>query len=64
VYFSPNPYCNFFSCIADWRFRVFFPCRKFHLAWGCQMSRVLYNGTLRMTSFMNEVAITYAVVRK
>jgi hypothetical protein len=23
-----------FSCIADWRFREFFPCRKFHLAWG------------------------------
>jgi hypothetical protein len=23
-----------FSCIADWRFREFYPCRKFHLAWG------------------------------
>jgi hypothetical protein len=42
---------NKYSCIADWRFRVFYPCRQFHLAWGCEMSRVLYNGTLRMTSF-------------
>jgi hypothetical protein len=22
------------SCISDWRFREFYPCRKFHLAWG------------------------------
>jgi hypothetical protein len=25
---------HIFSCIADWRFREFYPCRKFHLAWG------------------------------
>jgi hypothetical protein len=23
-----------FSCIADWRFHEYYPCRKFHLAWG------------------------------
>jgi hypothetical protein len=23
-----------FSCISDWRFHEFYPCRNFHLAWG------------------------------
>jgi hypothetical protein len=26
-------YINNYSCIADWRFREFYPCRKFNLAW-------------------------------
>jgi hypothetical protein len=42
---------SIYSCIANLFFRVFYQCRKFHLAWRCQISRVLYNGTLKMTSF-------------